>query len=610
MLLTLILPILSFIAFSTVLVSVLKLNFFSSLFFTSSFTMVSIYILGFILPLNVTSFLIEAIYLGLFFKFFRINKEYIKRNLGNYLILGLLIFVAVLINYNLMFKWWDELASWGVMLKEMSIYNRHLALGDEMYIPNYPPGVAVLQYFFSNTKIEKEWVIYFAHSIITIIPLLTIFDIKELNKFQKVILFFSCLLFVAVLAEFGIQAIYVDTILATYCIGFFLFTYNEKLFELSEAWKLKTFFYFLIISSSIVLIKQAGLIYLILTYIYILSISLVQHNKKINYLSFSKFILFLSLIFYISLMIQSYWVSRELKVFPSSFTSSSLEGTSLSHELVNPSSDKNKTIISNFLKAIQDKSIIINSKIKLAILNVWAFIFILFLANLIFSVNRWRSISAVYFILLISFLFLLFGLLKLYLFKFNDFEGLNLASYERYVSSFISFIVPIGLIFLLLISNELKTYTLIIVVIVVLIITMPNASRMYRFNEVNNQRLTLQKSIEKLKSLDAQAKIFVIWQGTTGFEIFNIRYELLPRKINVSCWSLGFSYHENDIWSCMYSADELKDYILKNFNYVFFASIDEKFESKYSHVFLCDTRVCFTNGSLFEVKDKNIIFSK
>jgi len=72
---------------------------------------------------------------------------------------------------------------------------------------------------------------------------------------------------------------------------------------------------------------------------------------------------------------------------------------------------------------------------------------------------------------------------------------------------------------------------------------------------------------DRIKShIPVDAKIYILWQGSNGLHLFIMKYELLPRFTNASCWSLGEA-PDVGYRPCRWSAAELSSR-LAPFDYV------------------------------------------
>ncbi len=63
--------------------------------------------------------------------------------------------------------------------------------------------------------------------------------------------------------------------------------------------------------------------------------------------------------------------------------------------------------------------------------------------------------------------------------------------------------------------------------------------------------------LPKIDFIPVPARVYIVWQGTSGIEFWMIRHETLPRKTNNDCFSLGAPHFDADIWTCPKSEAQL-----------------------------------------------------
>ncbi|MCB1827631.1 MAG: hypothetical protein KDH94_04315, partial [Coxiellaceae bacterium] len=84
--------------------------------------------------------------------------------------------------------------------------------------------------------------------------------------------------------------------------------------------------------------------------------------------------------------------------------------------------------------------------------------------------------------------------------------------------------------------------------------------------------------------IPSNAKVFVIWQDSKGFEPMVLGYALIPRNINQSPFSFGVPYSASDVWTQKYSVQKLKN-AMKSYDYILLAYTDKVFWKTYQSLF-------------------------
>jgi hypothetical protein len=185
------------------------------------------------------------------------------------------------------------------------------------------------------------------------------------------------------------------------------------------------------------------------------------------------------------------------------------------------------------------------------------------------------------------------GLLVLYLFSFSDYEGTRLASFARYF----------GLLFLgagltvfawaLMASRSagwrgVAGKLAVVGLVLGMVGIAPDDAGYFASrgpHKLTPARARIQKALQPALARAAEGdRIFMVWQGSTGMELYTGRYEVTPRTTNLSCWSLGAPRFEGDVWTCPLSPGEWAA-MLENFDFVVLGRVDQGFWEDYGELF-------------------------
>lgn len=175
-------------------------------------------------------------------------------------------------------------------------------------------------------------------------------------------------------------------------------------------------------------------------------------------------------------------------------------------------------------------------------------------------------------VLLISFLVL-----------FTEYEGVRLASFERYLSTYAIawFLVCYALLINSLSKMKLK-YA--ILTNVLLIVSFAYYVPKLFFHEIFKIESTgpvnsLRHSVDQFASLvkkhiASNEKVYFIAQNTNGLERAIFTYAMLPYTSSMEwCWSLGEKYFDGDVWTCNTSLES----VLKGYQYLALYAADTQF---------------------------------
>lgn len=201
-----------------------------------------------------------------------------------------------------------------------------------------------------------------------------------------------------------------------------------------------------------------------------------------------------------------------------------------------------------------------------------------------------------------------YGMLMYFLYctAFSEYEAVRLASYERYMNSFV-----ISILFLLLAAyynsdvwkNHIKGYYIILVFLVMdLAFLHVNA-----FDQVLPGNIMRDKEKISVYTNNADviientsddSNIYIVRRGDNGDFLWHQRYYCNPRMIGGG--SIGPMVDEEDIWSSDLTVEEFASAV-GNYDYIFFCGLDEAFISKYSEAFEDPSQII--DGKIYKVVD-------
>ncbi|MCM1559154.1 MAG: hypothetical protein NC123_06380 [Butyrivibrio sp.] len=192
------------------------------------------------------------------------------------------------------------------------------------------------------------------------------------------------------------------------------------------------------------------------------------------------------------------------------------------------------------------------------------------------------------------------GLLLLYVFTYSEWEARNLASYQRYLATYLIGIFCFCLaVFFYYILQKVKDKNIANVIIVgtvyLLLLFLPRAELVNitfgkgeAVKSTNTLRMQYADIEQYLPYFDYHTdKIYFVCQNTKGFEYLYLRYLVTPVQVGGPSYSVGEPYSEGDI---MYTTDYtleqwLAEIANQNVTYVYLYLIDEQFVEKYGAAF-------------------------
>ncbi|SDA69884.1 hypothetical protein SAMN02910275_02236 [Butyrivibrio sp. INlla18] len=178
-----------------------------------------------------------------------------------------------------------------------------------------------------------------------------------------------------------------------------------------------------------------------------------------------------------------------------------------------------------------------------------------------------------------------YGLLMYYLYMtgFSEFEARQLASYDRYMGTFVvtAIFLALGVVFYFTKTNSL-VIKMLGVVLLSNIIFFGNCEQILPGNLTDSEVLYNQEAEHLKNSVPENAKVAVIIKNEMAIAEDALTFYSFPITIGVA--------YPNDVkddlnrFSYDYSDEELAEFI-SEYDYVYFMNIDEKFIDRYSDIF-------------------------
>ena len=170
-----------------------------------------------------------------------------------------------------------------------------------------------------------------------------------------------------------------------------------------------------------------------------------------------------------------------------------------------------------------------------------------------------------------------------YLVFFSEYEGIRLASFERYLSTYV---VALGLITFasyMSIFDDKAIYkqrlNQLIVALLVLLVAPPLFFKELKQIQSVGSAATLRLDIETFAAevkqhLKKGEKTYFVAQNTNGLERTMFYYAMLPNTIATGwCWSFGQKYFEGDVWTC----DKKLPEVIQGYEYLAVYQADAQF---------------------------------
>jgi hypothetical protein len=267
-------------------------------------------------------------------------------------------------------------------------------------------------------------------------------------------------------------------------------------------------------------------------------------------------------------------------------------------------------IVKNFFKIIQQDSFINLKIIKFTFLNSFFLLSLIYcyllLKNIFFAESQKKVISILY----ISFIIYIFLTLLAYPLYFDEYEAINLASLERYLSvPFLSILC----IFLYFIFNRLSFYSnlkliierhiLFFIIVFLGVIVYGHQKTINPPSEILAQKNKIENDLLFIKSIvGINDNIYFISQYSFNNDQLFFRGLAYPyAQLNNQCWSIGNKYSFNDVWTCNINLNQAIN--TNTYSYLYIYSADYNFWDNNRHYF--SEEGTMIESGFYKVKIKN-----
>jgi hypothetical protein len=503
----------------------------------------------------------------------------------------------------------DDFDHWGRMSRIIAENDRLIILTDPLGFKDYPPGMGLFDYLFFQFSKFSENNAMFAHGVFIFAALSQLFSVfpKENNKF----LFFGVSIFIYTLIYFfglGLHTLAGDLILGV-VFGVGLFQY----LAVRESGRLVSILRLIPLVMVLPLIKLVGVLFsFVIAGVVVSDLVFASINRREKI----KLIIVSSLLFVMSFLVYASWGEHNKNLgMPQTMETNVAPGEVVNAFIPSLATERQKVTIDNFISRV----FLPHPESKVSRQYYWFAVCLLFLWLLWYAGKDYKSwVKFVPFVVLFAGFCAYIGiLLLLYMFSFGAYEGPRLASFERYVSSYLVgvLIVLFGLSLSQLFKEKWNKTATVSMVIICILVMLPNlkaglldvfhVARGEIRGEQNRDIESVSKYWKVIKDYTApNAKIYFLWQGSDSTEYHIFLYGIVPRKFNGGCWSVGEPLSSGDVWTCRMTSSEFEQE-LKGYDYLLVANADKKFEDIFSSLF---GAAGVQNGTLYQIlKDKHHI---
>lgn len=547
------------------------------------------------------------------------NKEW-KRFLNNFFTPGFVIFMVMCVVFLMgirgkVFTDSDEFSHWGDVVKVMvqtGNFGSHPDSGS--IFKSYPPGVSIFQYLFEcigaliTGEEFVEWYCYFGLNILYVAVVLPVFrclKFKNVMGMVAVVLATLCLPYMYFLPSF--ITLYVELLLAFMFAGLLLdMLFNED----------KDIFFdirFLLMLTFMVLTKDSGLLFAIffgIAYVFIRYRGGISDFKNKG-----NFVVYASTAASVFVPKLLWSLNNVLNHVNKSF-GNKFDFVSFINVLLGKETGYRRKVMGNFIEKmaygyieIGDTGIYLNyTVIALILLATFSFIVYLAVKKCKADKKEARVVEVTAYVLSIVYIV---GLMITYMYKFSEFEAVELASFYRYVLIVylgLSLFLAYGFVIYVAKTDRYKrVFNLFIVALIVFCAPMESVVTFTSGAYVGaslSLREPLQEYIDIInENVESGSKVWYIFEGGSNETRLAVKYGIRPNYLDGDV-SIRAVINEEDDGSEIYSAAEWMDLLCsRDYDYVATYHVDEQFIEDYGELF--ENKEDIGDDSIFAVDKEN-----
>ena len=536
----------------------------------------------------------------------------------------LLLSLLFILNWSKNFVEWDDFSHWGIMIKETFRLDKLYSVPESVLgvHKDYPPIVCLFEYWFLKIKGEyTEPAVFVSSQLFTLIFLLPAFENVHFKNIIKFLSVFAIIMVLPCVVEINLySSIYIDVTVGV------LFSYSLATAVVSK--KNSNFDIINIVLGCLVLTltKQIGFFFVAVVVLYLVLYSVYRFYiiKKRDGQDIPKRNLhrpaITVLCSFAALVVGKLswgWYLNVCNVSSGQFSISQISISGILSLLKRTAPEYQIVTFKNFVSAIFGRAIV---DYPFSFSYFKLFLIFIALTGLLWFVFRKSEYSVQ--IKIFSWTMFLAGIgyagviLLLYIFSFGPYEGPQLASYERYMSTFfVGIACAMFLILTALCSKETEVRPmksdiswLLLAAIICGVWMEPGAySQMLPFRRedtIFSVNKVYSDTLDEIVDFEKD-KVYLILQGTNGAGYWSIKYYANPLKTNGNfSWSIGSKASEGDVWTKPMSANEWYDILInENYDYVYVVCTNDSFINEFGSLF--ENQSDIQNNTIFRVDRQN-----
>lgn len=220
-----------------------------------------------------------------------------------------------------------------------------------------------------------------------------------------------------------------------------------------------------------------------------------------------------------------------------------------------------------------------------------------------------RLFRRIWLLLLAELLVYLFGLLVTYLFKFGEYEAIRLASFARYLAIpllswwMLTLFITVSLFRDARFDRSLAAAALLVLILACtpnkVLLSLSNREAVGRSRETRAPFTQLYEGFAA--AYDGEpARMYLISQEDTEFEYFLTKFSFRPNAVTAPLgWTLGQPFYEGDIWTRDVSAEQLRETLQADYDFLILRRCNDSFRVRFGSLFAEPAHI--TENSVYRV---------
>lgn len=538
---------------------------------------------------------------GVHLIFKRQLRDFLRHLVTPGFVVFVLLFLGLsLLNYGRLASSWDEFSHWVDIVKVMATVDDFgTNPASHSAFQSYPPGMSIFQYIFQKLTVWfnrantfSEWRVYVAYQVFSLIPMLPL--LKKCSFRRPLHLVLTCVaLFLTPLIFYqGLyNTVYIDPYLGLVSgAGLLLVLLREK-----NDWVYHGLIW--LYCAMLVLAKDVGVMFaLFLAAAYMLDLWIGRNGAP--YYSWTQKAL-LSCGAVLAVAVPKMLWNWEIKTSGAAINfSNKIDFSILVDVLLGRDTSYRKTVLQNYMGAQFDNGVTLGD--TPLVINFFALtVLFLLLMYLLYRMlvkkmpEKKRTVLIVLYVTASQMIAYILGLCVIYMFKFSQYEAVNLASMSRYLNMVFlaAWLVILGTCCDSLCRWGCPRTTQVCLLCAMLIVTpMKNVSNLLNRSSIVYST-TLRAPYERLNALihkhcDGNDKIYYISQDDNGFNYWIARFNARPSAFNPNfTWAIGESEYQGGMYTQSKTAEQWQQELVDDYDYVAIYKLNGYFTEHYRELF-------------------------